>query len=600
MKPLSHTPFWFLAGLILLAASARAQTVTLRIVNYNIAADVNGYTAARPGLDTVLEAIGEQNVNGVIQPADVIALEETTSNAATVEPLATTLNAYYGTPLYAASPYQGMEVGNSPGTGNGPNSVLYNTQTLVLLDSVGVGEPLGYANGEYRQIVRYEFEPVGGTMANAFYVYVSHMKSSSSGKPEAVRASRAQEAGIIRSDAASLPATACVLYMGDFNLDGSTEPAYQDLTAIGASQGVDPLNANPQNNAETWDSATYVSIATESANALRYRDDIQFSSLNVYDGLVSGGLQYLTGSYRNFGNNGTTPFRQSVNDGSNTALDNLQGPITAATALSALTTASDHLPIVADYAINLSAVPAPAPTPTPTPNPTPTPTPTPTPIPTPTPTPAPSPVPTPAPTPTPTPVNAPVVTALGQAAGRVGVAFTYAISATNSPTSFGASGLPAGLIVDTELGVITGRPTAAGTFPVTVSATNGGGTGTLALTLTVSNALPVVSLVATVPTVVAGSGDIGEFILGLSAAQPTDLLVNLEIVGSAVNGSDYRRLTPPKKIKAGRTSKVIKVVPLGNGGVATGGKRTVVLLLQPGSGYTVGTTGRVKVKILGD
>ena len=63
-----------------------------------------------------------------------------------------------------------------------------------------------------------------------------------------------------------------------------------------------------------------------------------------------------------------------------------------------------------------------------------------------------------------------------------------------------------------------------------------------------------------------------------------------------MNGTDYVLLSGTKKFKAGKTSKPIKVVPQGDlGGEA---KKTVVLALAPGTGYTVGTTGKVKVKIL--
>lgn len=64
--------------------------------------------------------------------------------------------------------------------------------------------------------------------------------------------------------------------------------------------------------------------------------------------------------------------------------------------------------------------------------------------------------------------------------------FVYQITAVNSPTSYGATGLPAGLTIDTDNGLISGIPTAAGTFYVALTATNGTGTGTGSLTLTIT------------------------------------------------------------------------------------------------------------------
>src|SRR5208283_730438 len=83
-------------------------------------------------------------------------------------------------------------------------------------------------------------------------------------------------------------------------------------------------------------------------------------------------------------------------------------------------------------------------------------------------------------------VAPPVITSSDAASGTVGTAFSYQITATNSPTSFGASGLPAGLTVDTVSGLISGTPTGAAlTFSVILSATNSGGTGSVPLTLTI-------------------------------------------------------------------------------------------------------------------
>lgn len=85
-------------------------------------------------------------------------------------------------------------------------------------------------------------------------------------------------------------------------------------------------------------------------------------------------------------------------------------------------------------------------------------------------------------------IATPAITSATTAAGTVGQTFSYTITATNAPTSFGAGGLPAGLEVDTGTGAITGVPVQAGTFVITLNATNAGGTGSEALTLTVSPA----------------------------------------------------------------------------------------------------------------
>lgn len=89
----------------------------------------------------------------------------------------------------------------------------------------------------------------------------------------------------------------------------------------------------------------------------------------------------------------------------------------------------------------------------------------------------------------------PVVTS-ESASGQVGTAFSYQISATNTPTEYGASGLPTGLSVNTSTGAITGTPTQSGSFSVSLSATNTGGTGTGTLTLTISKANTTTSLSA--------------------------------------------------------------------------------------------------------
>jgi hypothetical protein len=73
------------------------------------------------------------------------------------------------------------------------------------------------------------------------------------------------------------------------------------------------------------------------------------------------------------------------------------------------------------------------------------------------------------------------------AIGTHSVVFTtYTIAATNSPTSYNASGLPVGLSVNTSNGQITGTPTTAGVYNSTISATNADGTATAMLVITIA------------------------------------------------------------------------------------------------------------------
>ena len=74
-------------------------------------------------------------------------------------------------------------------------------------------------------------------------------------------------------------------------------------------------------------------------------------------------------------------------------------------------------------------------------------------------------------------VAAPVITSAATASGTVGKAFSYQIAATNGATSYGVTGLKAGLTVNAKTGVISGTPTAAGTYQMTLYAYNSAGTG---------------------------------------------------------------------------------------------------------------------------
>ncbi len=79
----------------------------------------------------------------------------------------------------------------------------------------------------------------------------------------------------------------------------------------------------------------------------------------------------------------------------------------------------------------------------------------------------------------------PVITSPTTAGGLAGQVFNYQITASNSPTSFGAVNLPGWATINTTSGVISGATPTAGTNVVTVSASNSVGLGSTNLTITI-------------------------------------------------------------------------------------------------------------------
>jgi hypothetical protein len=86
-----------------------------------------------------------------------------------------------------------------------------------------------------------------------------------------------------------------------------------------------------------------------------------------------------------------------------------------------------------------------------------------------------------------TPTGVPVINSPLTASGQVNVPFSYQITATGSPGSFGATPLPAGLSVNVS-GLITGTPTTQGVTNTTISASNANGTGNATLVITIAPA----------------------------------------------------------------------------------------------------------------
>ena len=168
-------------------------------------------------------------------------------------------------------------------------------------------------------------------------------------------------------------------------------------------------------------------------------------------------------------------------------------------------------------------------------------------------------------------INAPppVITSPGTATGTVGVAFSYQITATNNPTSFNATGLPGGLTVNTTTGLISGTPTTAGTYPVTITATNSRGTGTSTLVITINNPVPTVTSIS--PTCATAGGP--QFTLTVNGTKFVSAsTVNWNgtpLATTFVSSTQLTATVPAALIATAGTASITVVNPSPGGGSST-------------------------------
>ena len=386
--------FW-LSGKLWAAATVLIAVLTLnpfaqaqlRIVTYNTATgNPTGVQTARPGMDIVLTSIGEELRNGIARPIDVLLLQEqfsTNEGDDALDDVATQsfvdlMNGIYGT-VQNPTPYARGVVDaltNDPdGLAGGPG-IVYNTQTIQLIAEHRFGTVDTAA--QPRSTLRYQLRPVGYNPDADFYIYNSHYKA---GDGTADQARREIEATSIRTDETYgsdlLGDGAHVLYVGDFNMQSSSQNAFQTLIGAGPGQAHDPINR-----LGSWnENASFADVHTQApcqdddgpgpgdscngltAGGVDDRFDFQLMTGEFLDG---DGLSYIgpsvpgmsgtVHSYHTFGNNGST-YNDDINDAGNTYVFTGVTSYTKTQILDALHVASDHLPVVADFQLPSPSIP---------------------------------------------------------------------------------------------------------------------------------------------------------------------------------------------------------------------------------------------------
>ncbi len=133
------------------------------------------------------------------------------------------------------------------------------------------------------------------------------------------------------------------------------------------------------------------------------------------------------------------------------------------------------------------------------------------------------------------PMPAPVVTS-DTVSGGYGSSFSYTISASNSPTSYAASGLPAGLSLSGN--TISGTlPISVGALTIGLSATNDGGTGTGTLTINVVDTTPPV--ITAPSTVTAEATSAAGAAVTFTATANDAISSTVPVVATPASGSTF-------------------------------------------------------------
>ncbi|MEM8782226.1 MAG: hypothetical protein AAGE65_05145 [Planctomycetota bacterium] len=397
------------AALAVGGAMAVPAAGQLRVVTYNtntfgtegfVPELPSSFRTVRPEADVVFQAIGEEAVNGIARPADIILLQEQQQVGSTTENLLQRLNAIYADQgiVYARGQLNpGITGDPGPGLGTGPGAFdtseirqgfLYRTDSVELIDESFFGGISGPTQPRATQFI--QFRPVGfGPEADLFVFNVHFEAGDGLGFGDDLFARESEATDIRDFISANGLGSSNVIVAGDLNVDSNFETSgvttfdgrsALQILADGTDESgrvLDPLFPNGElvdfqifspgvpNTQFGVDLGPFLTQSpSDGAGPLTGGGiDDRFDFILQSDELLDGeGVASIPGTLRSFGNNGSTPNDQ-INDGNTIQIAGLTS-FTTAEALDALEAASDHLPVVEDFQLPatleaelLSAVP---------------------------------------------------------------------------------------------------------------------------------------------------------------------------------------------------------------------------------------------------
>ena len=207
------------------------------------------------------------------------------------------------------------------------NAIYYKPSKFTFLSSRLVIPIQGNTNHP-----TYEYQLYNNLTGDKLILYGIHLSSQNT-------TARDTDAVMLRAITDSLSVNSFYIAAGDFNLTNGTEAAYGTLTDNGSGSGYF-LDAVTLTGSWNTDPANYI-YQTFSTDNMRYRYDLILNSQSVVD---AGGVTYL-GNYTAYGNDGLH-HNLGIRQYGSTGLNN---QAVSQKVASALYSASDHLPVYADY-----------------------------------------------------------------------------------------------------------------------------------------------------------------------------------------------------------------------------------------------------------
>lgn len=297
----------FFATVDMIHSQQQMKVMTYNLLNY-------------PSQDTNIRNPHFRTVISSVNP-DILVVCEITSLSGVNSFLSNVLN--YGTATYSAGFFiNGFDT---------DNAIFFKTSKFNFISNTPIRTSLRDIN---------QFKIVDKLYNDTLLIYALHLKA---GDTSFVK--RGQEIDSLRRVTNQLPSGTNFLVVGDFNIYGSTEPAYQKLKQDDANNdghAIDPINLTG-----TWNNFAYAPYHTQSTRVRAFGDgatgglDDRFDMI-LYSNAVNiiGGIKFIPGTYIAYGNDGNH-FNDSINQIPNTAV--------SINIANALHYASDHLPVFASF-----------------------------------------------------------------------------------------------------------------------------------------------------------------------------------------------------------------------------------------------------------